>query len=85
MPLLGRRLTRCRPPALPQAQAAEAEEAQRKHRPGRGSSCAIERKRVKAAREARETRDVEPVVGRQREAVGQVDREAAVERRELAD
>jgi hypothetical protein len=36
-------------------------------------------------KEAAETKDVEAVAGRQREAAGQVDREAAVERRELTD
>ena len=39
----------------------------------------------KPAREAAESEDVEGVARRQREAAGQVDREAAVERRELGD
>jgi len=50
------------------------------------AGCAVERKGVKAGpHEAPESEDVEAVASRQREAAGQVDGEAAVERRDLGD
>src|SRR5208282_3137505 len=51
----------------------------------RHAGRAVERERVEAARKAAEIEDVEAVAGREREAAGQVDREAAVEGRELTD